>query len=94
MKANHPSDPGKMLSNAERNTAFLAGLNQEKRDQILESIANHYRSSPMMIHEEVTSHGAEHLLEYMVEPHRSTTQKLMQKLGLAGQAYTVRTSER
>lgn len=68
-----------MLNN---NTAFLSVIDADAKAEILESIAKHYGISPDAALAEVTGEGAEHLLDYMVEPQRSAASVLMQAHGL------------
>lgn len=66
------------------NAVFLAAIGADARADILASIAKHYGISPQEAFAEVTDVGAEHLLDYMVEPMRSATSVLMQAHGLRG----------
>lgn len=67
------------------NTAnFLAVIEGEAKAEILSGIAKHYGISADAAYEAVTSDGAEHLLDYMVEPQRSAASVLMQAHGLRG----------
>lgn len=70
-------------SAASLNRAFLEAAEPEARGMILNAIAKHYGVSSTQIYAEVISEGAEHLLEYMIEPHRSATLALMQHRGFA-----------
>ena len=49
---------------------------------ILDAIAEHYGIRRTEAYSEVTGEGAEHLLEYMTEPHRSAARVLMQRYGI------------
>lgn len=66
------------------NAEFLAVIEVAAKDEILKAIATHYGITPQAAYSEVTAEGAEHLLEYMVEPLRSATSVLMQAHGLRG----------
>lgn len=67
------------------NTArFLAAIDAEAKEAILDSIATHYGISRDQAFAEITAPSAEHLLEYMIEPERSATSVLMQVHGLRG----------
>jgi uncharacterized protein YaaQ len=73
------------LSNQERNTLFLAAIEPKAKEAIIDSIANHYGTDHAAIISELTDNDeAEHILEYMVEPHRSGASVLMQKHQLRG----------
>lgn len=67
-----------------RNAEFLAVIDSVTRADILASIGKQYGISPEEAYAEVTAVGAEHLLDYMVEPLRSATSILMQMRGLRG----------
>jgi hypothetical protein len=61
--------------------AFLAAIDTESKNAILDSIAKHYNITREAAYDEVTDPEAEHLLDYMVEPFRSGASVLMQKHG-------------
>lgn len=65
-------------------TTFLAAIEAPAKASILESIAGHYGITVEQAYAEVTDTEAEHLLDYMVEPHRSATSVLMQRYGMRG----------
>lgn len=67
-----------------RNATFLAAVTKEAKDMILGNIAAHYGITPQAAFAEVTAPGAEHLLDYMVEPERSAASTLMQAYGMRG----------
>ena len=64
------------------NKQFLDSLDSKSKSFILSSIANHYGVTEDEIYDEVTHEEAEHLLDYMVEPHRSATHVIMQRHGM------------
>lgn len=68
-------------SAASLNQSFLECIDHQAKNMILSSIANHYGVTNAEINEEVVTVGAEHLLDYMVEPHRSAAFVLMQRHG-------------
>lgn len=61
---------------------FLATISPQSKELFLDSIATHYGVSVKEIEAEVTAPDAEHLLDYMVEPHRTTASALMRAYGL------------
>ncbi len=63
------------------NARFLAAIEVDAKDLILASIAKRYGISAEAAFDEVTDRDAEHLLDYMAEPHRSATSVLMQAHG-------------
>ncbi|MBA1280568.1 MULTISPECIES: hypothetical protein [Pseudomonadaceae] len=65
------------------NTRFLDKIEPEARAMVLDDIAERYGITPDEAYKEVTSDGAEHLLDYLVEPLRGATQVLMQKHAMA-----------
>lgn len=67
-----------------RTKEFLSVIDPEIKAKILNSIAKHYNTTPEAILEEVTGDEAEHLLDYMVEPMRSTASVLMLAHGMRG----------
>lgn len=67
-----------------RNEEFLSVIDSKTKAVILESIAVHYGKTPEEIYASVTDGEAEHLLDYMIEPHRSATSALMQRYGMRG----------
>lgn len=66
------------------NAVFLSVIDADAKAEILGSIAKHYGISPETALAEVTGEGAEHLLDYIVEPLRSAASVLMQAHGLRG----------
>ncbi|MEZ8295826.1 hypothetical protein AB6D11_18555 [Vibrio splendidus] len=68
---------------SQNNQQFLQAISKEAQDEILAAIAKHYGTDASTILNEVTSEEAEHLLEYMTEPLRSSTYIMMQQHGLA-----------
>ena len=69
---------------AERNAHFLAAIDSASKDSIITSIAEHYGISSQEALDEVTTDGAEHLLDYMVEPHRSAASLVMLRCAANG----------
>ncbi len=61
------------MENHEINLAFLNSLSAGEEEEILYSIALRYGRYAEQIEEEITEDGAEHLLDYMVEPCRTAT---------------------
>ena len=70
--------------NGNNNATFLAAIGNEAKAVILDSIAQHYGISTQQAYEEVSNEYAEHLLAYMVEPHRTFASALMMKMKLCG----------
>lgn len=64
------------------NAQFLAVIDSQAKDVILESIAKHYGITPDEAFAEVVDAEAEHLLDYMQEPQRSAALVLMQRHGM------------
>jgi len=62
--------------------AFLSAIDNKSKSAILSSIAKHYGVSEKEAYKEVIGDEAEHLLDYMVEPHRGAASALMQRHGL------------
>lgn len=54
------------MNNGEKNKLFLNSISEQKKDAILNSIANHYGTTAEKILIEVTDIHAELLPEYMV----------------------------
>lgn len=67
-----------------RTARFLELIDPRDKAAILDSIAEHYGVTPEKAFAEVTAPTAEHLLDYMVEPHRSAASVLMQIHGMRG----------
>lgn len=65
-----------------RNQEFLSAIDSASKNEILTAIAKHYGITPEEAFNEVTDAGAEHLLDYMIEPERSATSVLMQRHGM------------
>jgi hypothetical protein len=63
------------------NIQFLNAIDAAAKDEILHRISLHYSVSKAEVLEELGDKTAEHLLDYMVEPHRSSTSVLMQRHG-------------
>jgi hypothetical protein len=61
--------------------AFLAAIDIESKNAILDSIAKHCGITREAAYDEVTDPEAEHLLDYMVAPFRLGASVLMQKHG-------------
>lgn len=74
----------KDMNNSERTTKFLSVITAEAKDMILKSIAAHYGVTKDEIYAELTDPEAEHLLEYMVEPHRSAAHIVMKRHNMVG----------
>ncbi|MDH4602427.1 hypothetical protein [Pseudomonas syringae] len=69
---------------ANRNAQFLAVIDASTKALILESIAVHLGINSEEAFAEVTDVEAEHLLDYMAEPHRTAASALMQRHGMRG----------
>ncbi|MDZ5605330.1 hypothetical protein SJI00_21375 [Pseudomonas sp. RP23018S] len=69
---------------ANRNEEFLSVIDSAAKAAILNSIAGHYGITSEEAFAEVADAGAEHLLDYMVEPQRTATSVLMQRHGMRG----------
>lgn len=63
------------------NATFLGTLKEEIQSRILGSIAGHYGITQEEAYAAVTHAEAEHLLDYLVEPERTTTAVLMRQHG-------------
>lgn len=75
------------MQNQERNKLFLilSAVDESTKAKIVNSIAKHYGTSKEVIIEEITDNDdAHHLLEYMIEPMRTTTSCLMLQHNLRG----------
>jgi hypothetical protein len=72
-----------MRTNHETNKTFLNAIDAKTRGEIIQSIALHYGASQADILDEVTTEGAEHLLDYLTGSVRSAAHVLMQRHGLA-----------
>jgi septum formation topological specificity factor MinE len=73
------------MTNQQRNSQFLNLLDKKTRDEIITSIAKHYGTGNDQILAELTENeDSHHLLEYMVEPMRTSTSMLMQQHQLRG----------
>lgn len=57
----------------QENKEYLDGITPVAREVILNGIAQHYGITSEKAYEEVTSEGAETLLDYLIEPLRSAT---------------------
>lgn len=73
-----------VANNGSNNATFLAAIGNEAKAVILDGIAKHYGISTQQAYEEVSNEYAEHLLAYMVEPHRTFASSLMKLCGLRG----------
>ena len=62
---------------------FIRVTDPKVSDGVIRSIAKHYGITPEEAKDEITSEGAESLLDYLVEPMRSATHVIMQRHGLA-----------
>ena len=69
------------LSKADINHRFLSTLDSKTKGVILANIANHYGTTTDAILSEVTGEGAEHLLDYITGPIRSTVHLMMRQKG-------------
>ncbi|MNJ72542.1 hypothetical protein D3C77_692020 [compost metagenome] len=58
---------------------FLSIIDAKAKALILGSIARHYGITAEQAYAEVTGDDAEHLLDYMVEPHRGAASVLMER---------------
>lgn len=67
------------MTNAQKNRAFLDTTSKEIRNIVLDTIADHYRTTADVILDEVIDPEAEHLLDYMVEPTRSVVHIQMRR---------------
>ena len=67
-----------------RNEEFLSEIHSDTKAEILKSIAEHNGITSEEAFAEVTDAGAEHLLDYMVEPKRTAKSLLMQRHGMRG----------
>lgn len=70
-------------TNGDINRAFLDTITPQAKEQILDSIANHYGVTTLDIYDELVDSEAHHLLEYMTGPERSAAHVLMQKYHLS-----------
>lgn len=61
------------------NKNFLAATDAKTRDAVLSAIAAHYGITTAAAFEEVTTEGAEHLLDYLTGSVRSAVSVLMQR---------------
>jgi hypothetical protein len=64
-----------------RNQQFLSQIGVVAKQEILDSVAQHYGVDRDAALEEVSDDDAHELLEYMVEPSRSATLVLMKRCG-------------
>ena len=64
---------------ANRNAQFLTVIDSDTISEILESIALHHGITAEQALAEVADDHADHLLDYMNEPMRSTTAAIMQR---------------
>ncbi|MNG33900.1 hypothetical protein D3C84_1202570 [compost metagenome] len=65
-----------------RNVQLLSKIDGETKAAILDAIAKNIGVTPQEAYAEIAGEEAEHLLDYMVDPHRSATSVLMQRHGL------------
>ena len=70
------------MTNAVKNTKFLAVIPTETKNAILDDVAKSYQVSREQAYEELTCEGAEHLLDYVTQNIRLATSLMMQKYGL------------
>ena len=68
-----------LTNNGEKTKAFLALVDPLTKTFILEAVASHYKSTIETAYQEVTHSEAEHLLDYLTEPTRSTVFILMKR---------------
>lgn len=69
-------------NNGQLTKRFFDAIDDATRDEIIESIADHYGITRDAARQEVTDDDAEHLLDYMIEPMRTATSALMQRHSL------------
>lgn len=69
------------MLNSEINRKFLEAIGTSAATRILDTISKHYCVSSEQIREELTSEGAENILDYMTEPERSAAYALYLKNG-------------
>jgi len=70
------------MANCDKNKAFLEVTDKKTKEAVLSAIADHYGISEKEVIEEVTTEGAEHLLDYLVGEVRSAVHVLMLRRGL------------
>lgn len=73
----------KEMKNEQKNKAFLDATDAATREDVLSQIQRHYGISRADVLDEVTTEGAEHLLDYLTGSVRSAAHVLMQKHGVA-----------
>lgn len=66
-----------------RNKQFLATVDQETKDNILQSIARHYGVSVEVVEKDMEDDEALELHHYMMEPDCTATKNLMRQHGFA-----------
>lgn len=71
-----------MSNHADTTKKFFSLITEEAKDLIIAAIADDYGESKEAIEQEVTAEKAEHLLDYMREPHRRGAFALMRGLKL------------
>lgn len=71
------------MTNEQKNKRFLDTTDEQTREAVLTQIQLHYGISRAAVLDEVTTEGAEHLLDYLTGSVRSAAHVLMQKHGVA-----------
>lgn len=77
-----PRAPGVQDEMTHRNAQFLSMIEPLAKAHILGAIVEHYGITPDQAFDEIAGQDAEHLLDYMVEPHRGAASVLMQRHGM------------
>ena len=80
--------------NAKINKAFLNFTDAATRAAILQNVASHYEISVDEAYEELTSGGAEHLLDYITDPLRWQIARAMRPLHYSEIGFTADEPER
>lgn len=70
------------MFNAQINAKFLTVTDASTKQAVLVNIAKHYGISQQEAFDEVTSEGAEHLLDYITGPERAAIHLLMKRHGM------------
>jgi hypothetical protein len=71
------------MTNSAKTYLFLRNASAQTRDTVLNAIANHYGISKNEAFDEVTSEGAEYLVDYLTGNLRFTVHTMMRQAGLA-----------
>ena len=71
------------MKNQTLNRAFLTVIDTKTKNEVLDSIANHYGIAKGEAMEEVTHEESEHLLDYLTGPIRMAISVLMRRHGIA-----------